>query len=144
MSAAEQFAAADPLPVVLAWLRQHPTVLAAIGGPEHISGVMEAPWPHLRVTSGPGGDLRDMTWETVSEVTLEVYGDPSGWPGPAELRRLLLLAARVCVDIPHHDGATGHPVISDVGPSGVVAVTPLLTGQQRWTLGLLVTSHPAT
>lgn len=144
MGAAEHFAAADPLPAVLEWLRQHPAITAAFGGPDHVSGVMEAPWPHLCVTPGVSSDLRDLQWDTVSDVTLDVYGDPAGWPGPAELRRLLLLAARICSEIPPSSGAPELPVISAVAPSGLLAAIPLQNGQQRWTLGLRVTSHPAT
>lgn len=41
--------------------------------------------------------------------------------------------------IPH---MSGQPVISGVRPSGALAWSPLVDGQPRWQLGLLVTLHP--
>lgn len=84
---------ADPVSALLAWLQNHPEVADALGGPGRVSGIEEGPWPHLRVDHGPGGDLRDLRWAISPEVTLEVLGDPGGWPGKAELRRILLRCA---------------------------------------------------
>lgn len=143
MSHAARLADADPLPQVLAYLQQHPDVTEALGGPGHVSGLLEEPWPHITVTPGPGGDLRNLRWDTVMDISIEAYGDPSGWPGPAELRRLALLAVAVCVELPDADRPPGAPVITAVSPSGALAWTPLETGQPRWSTGVLVTSHPA-
>ena len=52
--------AADPIAVVVAWLKQHPTIAAEFGGDAHVSGLNEAPFPHVEVAAGPGGDLRDL------------------------------------------------------------------------------------
>ncbi|MFD7334932.1 hypothetical protein ACFV98_02865 [Streptomyces violascens] len=114
----------------------------ALGGPGRVSGIAEAPWPHLRVTHGPGGDLRDLTWATTPEVTLEVYGDPGGWPGQAELRRILLVCAAASMEIIEAPSVPGKPVISGIRPSGTLVWSPLIDGQPRWLLGLLVTVHP--
>jgi hypothetical protein len=133
---------ADPVSVVLAWLQQHQQVADALGGPGRVSGIAEAPWPHLRVTHGPGGDLRTLTWATSPEVTLEVYGDPGGWPGQAELRRILLVCAGAVQELVEAPHEPGRPVVSGVQPSGVLAWSPLVDGQPRWLLGLLVTLHP--
>jgi hypothetical protein len=133
---------ADPVSEILAWLQQSPAAAEALGGPGRVSGIPEAPWPHLRVTHGPGGDLRDLTWAISPEVTLEVYGDPGGWPGQAELRRILLRcaeAAKARVEAPH---TAGRPVISGIRPSGVLVWAPLVDGQPRWLMTLSVTLHP--
>lgn len=133
---------ADPVSALLAWLQTHPEVADALGGPGRVSGIEEAPWPHLRVDHGPGGDLRDLRWAIAPEVTLEVLGDPGGWPGKAELRRILLRcaqAARELVEAPH---VLGNPVISGISPSGLLLWSPLVTGQPRWLLNLSVTLHP--
>lgn len=133
---------ADPVSVILAWLQQSPAAADALGGPGRVSGIPEAPWPHLLVGHGPGGDLRDLNWVISPEVTLEVYGDPGGWPGKAELRRILLrcaAAAQARVEAPH---VPGEPVISGIRPSGVLVWAPLVDGQPRWLMTLSVTLHP--
>ncbi|MEU5978435.1 hypothetical protein [Streptomyces sp. NPDC047315] len=133
---------ADPVSVLLAWLQQHLVVADALGGPGRVSGILEAPWPHLRIDHGPGGDLRDLRWAIAPEVTLEAYGDPGGWPGKAELRRILLrcaLAAQELVEAPH---VPGRPVVSGIMPSGLLLWSPLVDGQPRWVMNLSVTLHP--
>ncbi|MFK0290737.1 hypothetical protein ACIQU6_09695 [Streptomyces sp. NPDC090442] len=132
----------DPVSALLAWFQKHPGVTEALGGPGHVSGISEAPWPHLRVTHGPGGDLRSLTWAMEPEVALEVYGDPGGWPGQAELRRIILRCAAAAAELPDAPHAPGQPVISSVRPSGSLLWSPLVDGQPRWLLGLLVTLHP--
>ena len=52
----------DTVSILLGWLRTHPAVLAAFGDPSHISGMVEGPWPHLRVIDGAGGDYGQMRW----------------------------------------------------------------------------------
>jgi hypothetical protein len=140
---AARLAAADPLPQVLAYLQAHPDLTDALGGPGRVSGLMEAPWPHLTVTPGPGGDMRRALWETVTSISLEAYGDPSGFPGIARVRQLVLLAVAATVEMPEL-APPGPAVICHVKPSGALAYAPLETGQPRWTAGILVTSHPAT
>ncbi|MFJ4988738.1 hypothetical protein ACIP9H_33680 [Streptomyces sp. NPDC088732] len=133
---------ADPVSELVAWLQQSPEAAEALGGPGRVSGTREAPWPHLLVGHGPGGDFRRLQWATEPEVTLEVYGDPGGWPGKAELRRILLLCAKAAiarVEAPH---VPGRPVISGIKPSGVLLWSPLIDGQPRWLMNLSVTLHP--
>ncbi|RSS97255.1 hypothetical protein EF903_01670 [Streptomyces sp. WAC05292] len=142
MSDAYAIADADPVAVVLAWLAKHPKVTEVLGGPGRVSGAREAPWPHLRVALGPGGSLGDLTWLTEPEVTLEVYGDPGGWPGPAALGRILKICAVAAAELPSAPTAGGHPVVSGVRPSGALIESPLETGQPRWVMGLLVSLHP--
>jgi hypothetical protein len=133
---------ADPVAALLKWLTEHPKVQEVLGGPGHVSGEIEAPWPRLRVTSGPSGDLRDLTWAIEPDITLELIGDPSGWPGPAALRRTLLVCAIAAKELVDAPAVPGEPVIAAIKPSGLVIDSPLATGQPRWMFGLLVTIHP--
>lgn len=133
---------ADPVSVLLAWLQKHPRVTEALGGTGRVSGISEAPWPHLRVSHGPGGDMRTLTWAMEPEVTLEAYGDPGGWPGQAELRKIVLDCAGAATELPGAPHMPGQPVVSGVRPSGTLLWSPLVDGQPRWLLGLLVTLHP--
>ncbi|MGW2550124.1 hypothetical protein [Streptomyces sp. NPDC001635] len=133
---------ADPVSEILAWLQHSDEAADALGGPGRVSGIGEAPWPHLRVSHGPGGDLRDLRWGIAPEVTLEVFGDPGGWPGQAELRRALLRCAKAAQDLVEAPHVPGHPVISGVKPSGLLVWSPLVDGQPRWVLNLSVTLHP--
>ncbi|GAA5071028.1 hypothetical protein [Streptomyces similanensis] len=137
-----ELADADPVSVLLAWLQQSAEVTDALGGPGRVSGVAEAPWPHLIVGHGPGGDLRSLNWAVEPEVTLELRGDPGGWPGPAELRRILLRCAKVAKEVVESPHVPGRPVISGVKPSGLLISSPLVDGQPRWLLNLAVTIHP--
>jgi hypothetical protein len=134
----------DPVAAVLAWLADHPKATEVLGGPGRVSGTVEAPWPRLRVTGGPGGSLGDLTWLTEPEVSLELYGDPSGWPGPAAMRRALLACALAAAELPEQPADPGQPVISHVRPSGLLIDSPLATGQPRWIIGLLIAIHPPT
>lgn len=133
---------ADPVAVLQKWLTEHPKVQEVLGGPDRVSGAIEAPWPHLRVAAGPSGDMRDMTWAVEPDISLELIGDPSGWPGPAQLRRMLLVCALAAKEVVDRPAIPGEPVISSVRPSGMVIDSPLVTGQPRWVFGLLVTIHP--
>ncbi|MCG8971743.1 hypothetical protein [Streptomyces sp. CL12-4] len=133
---------ADPVSEILAWLQEHPEAADALGGPGRVSGIAEAPWPHLRIGHGPGGDLRDLRWAIAPEVMLEVYGDPGGWPGQAELRRILLRCAKAAQDLVEAPHVPGRPVISGIKPSGLLVWSPLVDGQPRWLMNLSVTLHP--
>jgi hypothetical protein len=133
---------ADPVGLLLPWLAAHPKVQEVLGGPGHVSGAIEAPWPHLRISAGPGGDLRDMRWASEPNVSLELIGDPSGWPGPAALRRALLVCALAAKELVDQDPTPGQPVLCAVRPSGMVIDSPLETGQARWIFGLLLAIHP--
>lgn len=133
---------ADPVSAILAWLQEHPEAAEALGGPGRVSGIAEAPWPHLLISHGPGGDLRDLRWAIAPEVTLEVYGDPGGWPGQAELRRILMRCAKAAQDLVEAPHAPGRPVISGIKPSGLLVWSPLVDGQPRWLMNLSVTLHP--
>lgn len=133
---------ADPVSVLLAWLQQSTEAADALGGPGRVSGIAEAPWPHLVIGHGAGGDMRDLRWATAPEVTLEVHGDPGGWPGKAELRRILIACAQAAQGIVEAPHTPGRPVINGVKPSGLLVWAPLVDGQPRWLMNLSVTLHP--
>lgn len=134
-------AAADPVAAALAYLKLCPEVVEAFGGVEHISGEIEAPWPRLRISDGPGGSLRTLRWDTAPEILLEVFGDAAGWPGKAELRRLAMLAAAALVHMPEQDPVPPGPVVALVTP-GTLAMSPLTSGQTRYSLTLGMVMHP--
>lgn len=143
--AAPDLAAADPVAVVLAWLKDHPVTTEVLGGPEHVSGILRAPWPHLQVTEGAGGDLRGLVWDAEYEVSFELYGSPEGHPGKAAMRAQAVRLLRAVLDLPEEQQIDpGVPVVSDARPSGVFAYTPTTVGQPRWTFGAFVTLRPPT
>jgi hypothetical protein len=134
---------ADPVAVVHDWLRNHPDQTALLGGPEHVSALVEGPWPHVVVSDGPGGDLRDLVWSTEPMVTLEVVGHPDGYPGPAALRKLAIQQALLVAQLPEREVTSTQSVVSKVKPAGVLAWAPLFNGQQpRFVMDLLITIRP--
>src|SRR4051812_35940944 len=122
---------ADPIAVVLGWLRQHPAVLAELGNdPAHVSGVNEAPYPHVRVTSGPGGSDRDLRWLIAPEVLIEVYGDQAGAPGEAELRRLLYVVLSAVKELQDQPFGPDEPVVSAIRSANNAISSPLAAPAQ--------------
>lgn len=134
---------ADPIAVMLAWLQAHPGVLAAFGGPDHVSGLNEPPYPHLRAASSGGGDDGDLTWLVAPEVLLETYGDPDGSPGWAELRRLHYVVLLAAKELPGRAHTPADTVVTDVRPASSAAASPLPLGQPRWVSAVRLTLHPA-
>lgn len=133
---------ADAVAISLAWLRQHTGVLQALGGADHITGLLEAPWPHVVVSPSPGGDLRGLRWDTVQEVSLDVHDDPAGTLGQAGLWRLAVLCATALTELPDREFAATEPVVCEAEPSGSVIWSPLETGQGRWQVSLSLVVHP--
>jgi hypothetical protein len=134
---------ADALSVALAHLKASLRVLDEFGDAAHVSGIVEAPWPHLVVEGGPGGSLGDLVSpRTTEEVVLSVYGDPRGTQGPAECKRLAKVALVELAGLPNATVTIYDPVVSDVRPSGTAARLPLLNGQYGYTVGALVTIRP--
>lgn len=132
----------DPVALCYQWLRDHPDTPTVLGGPDHVSGIAEDPWPHVVLDDGLNGDLRD-GWSQEHEVTVEVLGHPDGTPGKAALRALamrVLDLLRAMPEAPVTDPAA--PVVSRVRPSGVFAYTPQANGQPRYVLGVYVTARP--
>lgn len=133
----------DPLAVVLAHLKNHPTITALLGGPEHVSGIHEAPWPHLIVTEGIASDLRQGDWEAEHEVAFQLLGHPTGAPGKAEVRRLAAKVLRVVLAMEDEtDPGSTDPVVSKTGPSGGFIWHPTAGGQPTYRFAARVTIHP--
>lgn len=138
-----QQADADPVAVVLAWLQNHPEAERLLGGPGHVSGVEEAPWPRLIVDGGVGGDLRTFTWDAEHEVTLTLVGDPTGAPGKAAMWSIALRILRLVADLPDQQEVDEYsPVVSKVRPSGVAVYQPRQNGQPAYNFGVFVTLRP--
>lgn len=138
---------ADPITAVLAWLRRHPRVLAEFGGAEYISGANEAPYPHVRISGGPGGSDLDLRHLIAPEVLVEVYGDQAGQPGDAELRRLLYVVLTACVELGYQTGQPfqpGDPVVTAVVSANNAVASPLAApAQPRWLAAVQVFLHPS-
>lgn len=132
----------DPVAVLYDFFTDHPAVTELLGGPGHVSGLIEAPWPHLAVTEAPQGDLRGLVWSAEYEVTLDLVGDPVGAPGQAELWRMMMRLAQIAASMPDEPATPGEPVVSRVVPSGTAAYTPLTNGQPRYVMGVYITLRP--
>lgn len=139
--------AADPVGVCFDYLRGPAAaeVAAILGGDAevHVTGELEPGWPHVILATGPGGDLRDLLWDMEHEVMVEVYGSPAAIPGEAELWTVAVRIAQLLRDLPERDTEPGWPVVTMVRPSGTLAYQEMPSGHNQWTLGLLVTIHPA-
>jgi hypothetical protein len=137
------FDEADAVSAVIAHLRTHATTLELLGSPPSVSGILEGGWPHLIVTEGANGNLRNMIWEHDQEVTLQLVSHPNGTPGKAALRRQLLRLASVVVDLPNKtDWVPGDVIVSNVTTAGTAGFRPLSTGQLSYEVGLMVTVRP--
>lgn len=137
----------DAVGVVFAWLcgPAAAEVAEIMGGPaeSHVTGEIEPAWPHLVLTTGPGGDVGRLQWQTTQEVQLEVYGSPAGVPGEADLWKVALRLAQLVCDLPNRETEPGAAVVTDVEPSGTFAFQgDLPTGHPKWTIGVNVTLHP--
>jgi hypothetical protein len=133
---------ADAVAEVISWLSTHTTATGLLGDPPSLSGIAEAPWPHLVVIEGLNGDLRNLTWEHEQEVTLELLSSPTTGPGKAALRNQLLQLAAAVMELPDRAVGPTSVVVSNVKPSGGLRFQKLTTGQLSYQLSLLVTVHP--
>ena len=132
----------DPVAIVLTALKADSTVVAAFGDASHISGIYEAPWPHLRVTDGASGDMGELRWLINPEVRIEVYGDEANLVSEAECRRLLLVAALAVKRLETATSTAGQPTVTGVEVAGVPTNEPLTSGQTKFSLNLLIGCHP--
>lgn len=133
---------ADPVGEIIWRFSNSTDAEEILGGPGRVSGLMEEPWPHLRVIPGSTGEMSTMRGRIVHEVTLELYGPMDGSIGSAVLwrtmARLLILANRI-PDQPH---PAGRPVMSRCNVQGGVTRQPLTNGQLRYVATLNVTLTP--
>lgn len=143
MSPVPDLSDANPVAVALAWLQDHPVTAATLGGPGHVTGLTEAPWPHLRVHGGPNGSIRDSRGSAEYEVELELVGDPTGAPGQAVLWQAGMRLLDALCDLPEQQTTgPGVPVVSRVRPNGVLAWAPMTNGQPRYIIGVTIVIRP--
>lgn len=140
--ATDNLARADPIPRIIGWLNTHSFVLSEIGGPGRVGPDNVPPYPRLRVLEVPGGDDRDLRWLLATAVQIEAYGDLSGAPGKAALRRLLYVALRAVAEIPDQAAPVGGPVITAVSSASAGSWSPEPSGQPRYVASVLVHVHP--
>lgn len=138
------FEGGDAIGEVLRWLKQHQRILAEFGGPEHVSGVIEAPWPRLRIAPDASNDLAQLRWEHEAGVLVEVYADPAGTISPHRSWQLIMIALAAVAELPSAPYEPGRAVVSRVRSTTGLVPQPLSNGQYRWIAGLGVTVHPST
>lgn len=131
----------DPVPLVLEWLRAHPAVLDELGGPDHISGLKEDPFPHLEVRAGTStvGDMQ--TQPVDGEVAFQLWGSPTNVHGPALLGRLCLVVCRALAELVLVDELPGGHVVSEVRFTRNPAEQNLTNGQRRWLFNVSLRMH---
>lgn len=142
MTAAD-LAAADPIAAMLAWLRQHPRVLAEFGDASRVAGTNEAPYPRVMVSPSAGGDDRDLIWLLEPEISVVTYGEPDGTPGQAELRRLHYVVLAAATEIVGWSPPPTIGVTSLVRSSSAARwEAEPLTGEPAWRSTLVMRIHP--
>lgn len=120
------------VPVALLWLKTHPAVLAEVQDATAVSGMREAPWPHVSLTTGSGGQMGDTLAGTATpEVAFEVWGHPDGRHGDAALSHLCGTIIDALLELRDTDWVPGTPIISGVRPSAPYPQT-LTNKQRRW------------
>jgi hypothetical protein len=119
-------------------------VLAEFGGPEHISGLKEAPFPHLEVVAGftAPGDFKIRPVE--GQVDFTVWGAPTNEHGNHLLRRLSLVVVGALLELPDVEYRPGDPVVSLVDFPRSPTPQHLTNGQRRWLFSASFRMRPAT
>lgn len=134
---------ADAVAEVLTHLKGDTTLLASFGGsPANVSGLPEAPFPHIVVSPGAGGDLRELLASHEPEVLLEWYAPGDGSIGSADLWRVAMRTLTSLKQMPERVQPAGRPVVCDVRVTGGLTRTPLESGQLRWQATVNVTIAP--
>lgn len=141
--AVDDLARADPLPRIISWLSTHSALAAELGGAGRVGLYNEPPFPRLRVIDVPGGNDRYLTWLIAVNIQIEVFGDLSGTPGKAALRRALYVALGALMELPEQDIPPGAPVITAIRSQGGGVWAPEPSGQPRYIASTLVYAHPA-
>lgn len=141
MTYAEDLAAADALPRVVAWLSTHSEVTASLGGSGRVSAVNEPPYPRLRVLD-TGGDDRGLRWLLAQDVQIEAYGDLDGMPGKSELRRILYVALGAVMELPDQPQTVGYPTVTSVRTVQAGGWVPEPSGQPRYLATVRLYVHP--
>lgn len=141
--AVDDLARADPLPRLISWLSGHTALRTELGGAGRVGMYNEPPYPRLRVIDVGGGSDRFLTWLLAVPVQLEVYGDLSGKPGKAQLRRILYVTLGALMELPDQVVPPNTPIITTVRSQSAGAWSPEPSGQPRYVANVLVYVHPA-
>ncbi|MER6830932.1 hypothetical protein ABT352_33400 [Streptosporangium sp. NPDC000563] len=136
---------ADPVPLVLAWLREHEALATVLGGPGRVGAYSEPPYPRLRVHEVPGGTVGQRSGELLHAVTscvqLEALGAGADAPGVGALKRIVMVALGAVAELPGQPYVSG-PVITGVRYlAGSGGPMPDIDGRLRWVAKVLVSSH---
>lgn len=136
---------ADPVPVVVSYLRGRADVLAEFGDPARVGKENVPPYPRLRVSNPPSGSDRFLGRLVAPVVRLECLGDLDGTPGAEALRRGLYVALGAVADLPAHTPGPGEPIVTYVESSAAGGEVPTTGGQPRWLADVRVyLCHPDT
>jgi hypothetical protein len=103
----------------------------------------EPPFPRLRVLDVPGGSDRQLTWLISTGIQLEAYGDLSGAPGKAALRRALYVALGALRELPDQPAPPEGPVVTAVLSQASGVWSPEPSGQPRYVASVTVFTHSA-
>ena len=133
---------ADPVGEVIWRLRNSAEAEEILGGPDRVAGLMEEPWPPLRVSPGSTGEMSLMRGRMVHEVTLELYGPMDGSIGSAALWRIMARLLILAGDFPDQPHPPGRAVFSRANVQGGITRQPLTNGQLRYITTLNVTLLP--
>lgn len=140
---AGRLAQADPVAVAIPWLRQHPDVLALLGGdPSRVGGENLPPYPRLRLTDPPGSD-RGLRWLLAPSLQIEALGDLDRTVPKKALRDLAYTALEALVELAEAATPLGHPVVTAVESSGGTGWVPMADGQPRYLSTVRLYLHPA-
>lgn len=123
----------DPVAEVIYHLNNDPAVEQALGGPGHVSGQPEDPFPHVVVTIGSTGQMIDLRSTIGHEVTVQLYGPMDRSMGPAEMWRILMVVLTSITRMSERDHIAGRPVVHNSRVQGGTPDQPLSTGQRRFT-----------
>lgn len=133
----------DGVALAIAVLKASPVIAAKFGGPDHVSGLNEPPFPHLRVIALPGGDDGRLLWTVRKELQVEAWAAPDGSPGKAALHQLLYAAVNVLVRLADDDHVPGRPVVVDAYTAGTARWAPdVASGQPCWAHRVHLVAHP--
>lgn len=134
---------ADAVAEVLLHLKGDTALLESFAGTAaNVSGIPEAPFPHIVVSPGAGGDPRDLLASHEPEVLLEWWAPGDGSVGSADLWRLAMRTLTSLKQMPERNQPAGRAVVCGVRVTGGLTRQPLESGQLRWQATINVAVAP--
>lgn len=123
---------ADAVAELITRFQASAMVAEEFGGPEHVSGAVEGPWPHIVVGPSGGGDLRGLVGGSIATgVKLEFVSDPGRSVGAAALWRKAMKVLIEAAGYPEQETPNGRPVLADVAPVDYPVEQATVSGQDR-------------